>query len=67
MPTRLCVLCDDVAAMPGPLDLLRRRARDFLTNLDAGPPWPQKAVPLLRNRGRAVIHGCCGNPGQPGC
>jgi hypothetical protein len=53
--------------MPNPLDLLRRRTADFLTNLDAGPPWPRKAVPLLRNRTRALVRGCCGNPGEPGC
>jgi hypothetical protein len=40
----------------------------FLANLKAGPPWPQKLMPLLRNRGSAMVHGgCCGNPGQPGC
>jgi hypothetical protein len=53
--------------MPDPLRLLRQRTREFLTNLDAGPPWPKKAVPLLRNRARALTRGCCGNPGQPGC
>jgi hypothetical protein len=53
--------------MPNPLEPLRRRAATFLTNLDAGPPWPGKVVPLLRNRGKALFHGCCGNPGQPGC
>jgi len=55
--------CARIAAMPDPL----RLARGFLTNLEAGPPWPGKAVPLLRNRVRALTRGCCGNPGQPGC
>jgi hypothetical protein len=54
-------------AMPDPIGHLTRRARDFLTNLGAGPPWPQKARPLMSNRLRALRHGCCGNPGQPGC
>ena len=53
--------------VPGPLDELRQRARDLVTNLDAGPPWPQKLKPLLTNRLRALRHGCCGHPGQPGC
>lgn len=53
--------------MPDPLNFLRRRAAGFLTNLEAGPPWPQKVVPLLRNRTRAVVGGCCGHPGEPGC
>jgi len=53
--------------MPNPLKVLRDRTSGFLTNLEAGPPWPQKAVPLLRNRARATLHGCCGNHGQPGC
>jgi hypothetical protein len=55
------------ATMANPLDLLRRRTAGFLTNLEAGPPWPGKVVPLLRNRARATVRGCCGNPGQPGC
>jgi hypothetical protein len=50
-----------------PIREVRDRARDFLTNLDAGPPWPGKAGTLIRNRARALRHGCCGNPGQPGC
>lgn len=58
---------DDARAMPNPLRLLRDRTGDFLTNLDAGPPWPRKAIPLLRNRSRAMVRGCCGHPGQPGC
>jgi len=53
--------------MPDPFGLLRRRAGGFFTNLEAGPPWPAKALPLLRNRARATVRGCCGNPGQPGC
>ncbi len=53
--------------MPDPLRHVRRRASEFLTNLEAGPPWPGKLVPLLRNRTRALTRGCCGNPGQPGC
>lgn len=53
--------------MPDPIHLLQQRVRGFFTNLDAGPPWPRKAVPLLRNRARATLRGCCGNPGQPGC
>ena len=53
--------------MPDPFRLLRERSRDFLTNLDAGPPWPRKAIPLLRNRTRALARGCCGHPGEPGC
>lgn len=53
--------------MPNILEELRKRRRDFLTNLDAGPPWPKKIAPLLANRGRALLHGCCGHPGQPGC
>jgi hypothetical protein len=53
--------------MPNPIRLLRDRSAGFLTNLDAGPPWPQKVVPLLRNRARATVAGCCGHPGQPGC
>jgi hypothetical protein len=56
-----------MTSMPDPLRLLRERSRDFLTNLDAGPPWPGKVVPLLRNRAKAAVRGCCGNPGQPGC
>jgi hypothetical protein len=53
--------------MPGPLDELRQRAADLLTNLHAPPPWPRKAVPLIANRLRALRHGCCGHPGEPGC
>lgn len=53
--------------MPNILGELRDRGRDLLTNLDAGPPWPQKLKPLLANRLRALRHGCCGHPGQPGC
>ncbi len=53
--------------MPDPIDLVRRRIGGFFTNLEAGPPWPQKVVPLLRNRVRALRGGCCGTPGQPGC
>jgi hypothetical protein len=56
-----------MGGVPGPLDHLGDRVREFFTNLDAGPPWPAKALPLLRNRARATLHGCCGNPGQPGC
>ena len=56
-----------MAVMPDHLRILKRRARGFLTNLDAGPPWPQKIRPLASNRLRALRHGCCGNPGQPGC
>jgi hypothetical protein len=54
-------------ARVNPIREVRDRARDFLTNLDAGPPWPAKAGTLMRNRARAMRHGCCGNPGQPGC
>jgi hypothetical protein len=53
--------------MPDPIRQLRNRVGGFFTNLEAGPPWPGKAVPLLRNRARALTRGCCGNPGQPGC
>jgi hypothetical protein len=53
--------------MPDPLRIVREHTRAFLTNLEAGPPWPAKIVPLVKNRGRALIHGCCGHPGQPGC
>jgi hypothetical protein len=53
--------------MPDPFGQLRQRSREFLTNLEAGPPWPGKVVPLVRNRARALVHGCCGRPGQPGC
>ncbi len=53
--------------MPDPLGALRRRTAAFRTNLEAGPPWPAKLVPLLRNRARALVSGCCGHPGQPGC
>ena len=53
--------------MRDPLRFLRRSTGPFLTNLQAGPPWPQKVVPLLSNRGRALLRGCCGHPGQPGC
>jgi hypothetical protein len=56
-----------MAVMPDPIRHLAHRARSFLTNLDAGPPWPQKIKPLAANRIRALRHGCCGNPGQPGC
>ncbi len=53
--------------MPGILDELCERGRALVTNLDAGPPWPAKLRPLLANRLRALRHGCCGHPGQPGC
>jgi hypothetical protein len=53
--------------MPNPFGAMRRQMGAFLTNLEAGPPWPAKIVPLVRNRTRALRGGCCGNPGQPGC
>jgi hypothetical protein len=53
--------------MPDPTRLVRQRLAGFLTNLDAGPPWPRKGVPLLRNRTIALAKGCCGHPGEPGC
>jgi hypothetical protein len=53
--------------MPAPLRELRARDADLVTNLHAGPPWPGTARPLLANRLRALRHGCCGHPGEPGC
>jgi hypothetical protein len=53
--------------VPDPAGWLRSRTAGFLTNLEAGPPWPGKAIPLVRNRARALLGGCCGNHGQPGC
>jgi len=56
-----------MSAMPGPLHELGERARGLFTNLGAPPPWPRKLKPLLTNRLRALRHGCCGHPGEPGC
>lgn len=56
-----------IRPMRGPVGFLRDRVGEFLTNLESGPPWPEKVVPLVRNRARATLHGCCGHPGEPGC
>jgi hypothetical protein len=47
---------------------LARRARWFFTNWrESDAPLPTKLALTLRNRFRALWHGCCGNHGQPGC
>jgi hypothetical protein len=51
----------------GRLDVLRERARGLVTNLGNPPPWPWKAKTIAENRARALVHGCCGHHGQPGC
>lgn len=47
----------------------RPNPRDFLTNLDAPMPLPEKLGALARNLWRRVVlrQNCCGNHGEPGC
>jgi len=42
---------------------------EYITNLKAPPPWPQKFFAILRNFSRRFIlrQACCGHPGEPGC
>ena len=56
-----------MTGMPGPWRPVRPSPRDLLTNLGAPPPWPGKLKVLVANRLRALRHGCCGHPGEPGC
>jgi hypothetical protein len=44
-------------------------AGEYLTNLQAPPPWPRKALVILRNFSRRFIlrQACCGHNGEPGC
>jgi hypothetical protein len=42
--------------------------RAFFTNWrESDAPLPEKVALTVRNRLRALRHGCCGNHGQPGC
>jgi hypothetical protein len=42
--------------------------RAFFTNWrESDAPVATKLALTLRNRLRALRHGCCGNHGQPGC
>ncbi len=43
--------------------------RDWFTNLNAPPPWPQKLRVIARNYWRRVVlrQTCCGHEGEPGC
>jgi hypothetical protein len=46
----------------------RRAALDFFTNWrEYDAPLATKLQLTLRNRARAMTHGCCGHPGEPGC
>ena len=56
-----------MAAMPRWPGGVRPSPRDLLTNIGSPPPWPGKIKVLLANRLRALRHGCCGHPGEPGC
>jgi hypothetical protein len=42
---------------------------DYLTNLQAPPPWPAKIRVIARNYWRRVVRRqlCCGHEGEPGC
>ena len=42
---------------------------EYVTNLKAPPPWPQKIFVILRNISRRFIlrQPCCGHDGEPGC
>jgi hypothetical protein len=46
----------------------RELASAFFTNW-ANPDYGllEKVGLTFRNRARALVHGCCGNRGQPGC
>ncbi len=49
-------------------DELRRRGRSFFTNWHGYDGTLSEKVRLtLKNRTRALRHGCCGHPGEPGC
>jgi hypothetical protein len=46
----------------------RQHARWFFTNWrEYDGPLPTKLALTVKNRVRALRHGCCGNHGQPGC
>ena len=49
------------------LETLRRRTRDYMSNMRNPPPFPEKLRVIAANRRVAMRHGCCGNPDQPGC
>ena len=52
------------------MDRLRYHARSFFTNWSTyEAPLRTKVRLTFRNRWRAIamLKGCCGNPGQPGC
>ncbi len=49
-------------------DIARERGRDFFTNWSGSDlPVARRSVVLVKNRIKALRHGCCGNHGQPGC
>lgn len=47
----------------------RKGTRQFLTNLDAPYPLPQKIMLLVRNLSLRLLRlqTCCGHQGEPGC
>jgi hypothetical protein len=50
------------------LDLAREHIRNFFTNWSTyDAPVTTKLRLTARNRVRALLTGCCGNHGQPGC
>jgi hypothetical protein len=47
---------------------VRARARAFFTNWSVyDAPAATKVALTIKNRARALRHGCCGNHGEPGC
>jgi hypothetical protein len=45
-----------------------RHTRNFFTNWSRSDlPVGRKVVLTVRNRSRALLHGCCGHHGEPGC
>jgi hypothetical protein len=47
---------------------IRQRTRWFFTNWrESDAPLGTKLALTVKNRVRALRHGCCGNHGQPGC
>jgi hypothetical protein len=50
------------------LDRVREHGRDFFTNWSGSElPVAKRLGVTARNRVKALVTGCCGNHGQPGC
>ena len=57
-----------MTSVKAPWSFLRERTEEYLQNLENPPPWPRKLLTIIKNRQRAaVMGGCCGNAGEPGC